>query len=321
MSDIMVSVLCLAYNHEKYIRQALDSMVLQKVDFNFEIIVHDDASTDKTTEIIREYEMKYPEIIKPIYQTENQYSKSVSIFNEFLIPKAQGKYFALCECDDFWASDTKLQRQVDYMEQHPECSLCIHNAIHVDVDNNIIGHVYTTKNGDRKFTCDEVILGDGQFCATNSILAPLKFIKDGPNYFKNLTLDYIWQIRLASEGEVYCFEEEMSAYRVGVANSWTEKMTSRKAKNDLANLYERINLALAEFDEVTEKKHHEAVIKSQTRRGFQVLYMTRNFEELKKEPYISCVSDIDFSFKMRVIYWLGMHMPKVLEVVEKIILR
>lgn len=317
MENIMVSVLCLAYNHEKYIRQALNSMVSQKVDFKFEVIVHDDASTDGTTEIIREFEKKYPDIIKPIYQKENQYSKSVSIFSEYLIPKATGKYFALCECDDFWTSEYKLQKQVEYMEQHPECSLCIHNAIHVDIDNNVIGRVQTTKSGNRTFTCEEVVLGDGHFCATNSILAPLKYIKEAPDYFKKLTLDYIWQIRLASEGDTYCFEEEMSAYRVGVANSWTEKMTSKKAKDDLAKLYRNINQTLDEFDEVNEYKYHDAVEKSQIMRSFQILYMTRNFQELKKEPYISCVSEINFTIKMRIIYWLGMHCPKLLEFIEK----
>lgn len=319
MENIMVSVLCLAYNHEKYIYQALHSMVSQKTNFRFEILVHDDASTDKTTEIIREFEKKYPDIVKPIYQKENQYSKSVSIFEEFLIPKAKGKYFALCECDDFWTSEEKLQKQVDYMENHPECSLCIHNAIHVDVDNNLIGRVQTTKGENRKFSCEEVILGDGHFCATNSILAPLKYIKEGPEYFKKLPLDYIWQIRLASEGEVYCFKEEMSAYRVGVANSWTEKMTSKCAKKELATFYRKINETLAEFDELTKYKYHEAVFKSQTLREFQILYMERKFNELKKEPYINCVSEIQFTTKMRIIYWLGMHCPKVLDFLEKII--
>lgn len=120
----LVSVVTLAYNHGKYIRQCLDGFVMQKTDFPFEVIIHDDASTDDTAEIIREYELKYPDIIKPIYQTENQYSKKVPIGATYLYPKAQGKYIAECEGDDWWTDPYKLQKQVDFLESHPDYVLC-----------------------------------------------------------------------------------------------------------------------------------------------------------------------------------------------------
>lgn len=120
----LVSIVTLAYNHGKYIRQCLDGFVMQKTDFPFEVIIHDDASTDDTAEIIREYELKYPEIIKPIYQKENQYSKKVPIGATYLYPKAQGKYIAECEGDDWWTDPYKLQKQVDFLESHPDYLLC-----------------------------------------------------------------------------------------------------------------------------------------------------------------------------------------------------
>ena len=123
----LVSIVTLAYNHGKYIRQCLDGFVMQVTDFPFEVIIHDDASTDDTAEIIREYERKYPNIIKPIYQTENQYSKGVAIGTTFLYPKVQGRYIAECEGDDWWTDPNKLQKQVDYMESHPKCSMCCTN--------------------------------------------------------------------------------------------------------------------------------------------------------------------------------------------------
>lgn len=124
-----VSVLCLAYNHEKYIKKCLDSILAQKTNFKYEIIINDDASTDNTTNIIKEYEEKYPEIIKPIYQIENKYSKGEAIVEEYMLPKATGKYIAFCECDDWWLSDDKLQKQYDYMELNDECVLCGHNTL------------------------------------------------------------------------------------------------------------------------------------------------------------------------------------------------
>lgn len=125
MADVLVSIKCLVYNHAPYIRQCLDGFVMQKTNFRFEAIVHDDASTDGTQDIIREYEKKYPDIIKPIYEKENQYSKHDGslgrIMNSAMSPSS--KYIAVCEGDDFWTDPYKLQKQVDYLETHPECGL------------------------------------------------------------------------------------------------------------------------------------------------------------------------------------------------------
>ena len=117
----LVSIVCITYNHEAFIKDALDGFVMQKTDFPFEIIVHDDASTDGTANIIREYEAKYPELFVPIYQSENQFSKvGVSIWEDITFPKARGKYVALCEGDDYWTDPLKLQKQFDFLEANPE---------------------------------------------------------------------------------------------------------------------------------------------------------------------------------------------------------
>lgn len=119
IKEPLVSVCCFTYNHEKYIRDAIESFLMQKTDFPFEIIIHDDASTDLTTDIIREYEDKYPEIIKPIYQTENQYSKGIQVALS-VYEKSKGKYIAICEGDDYWTDPLKLQMQVTFLEKNPD---------------------------------------------------------------------------------------------------------------------------------------------------------------------------------------------------------
>ena len=126
--DVVVSVLCTAYNHEKYIRSALDGFVNQKTNFRYEVLINDDASTDHTAAIIAEYEAKYPDIIKPVYQTENQYSKGVFITKSILFPRSKGKYTAICEGDDYWCDENKLQKQVDFLESHEEYAACVHNT-------------------------------------------------------------------------------------------------------------------------------------------------------------------------------------------------
>lgn len=125
----LVSILCLSFNQAHYIHQCLDGFVMQKTAFPFEAIIHDDASKDGTAEIIQEYAENYPQIIKPIFEKENQYTKiGFSGIGELMSEKAQGKYIAFCEGDDYWIDPYKLQKQVNYMEMHPECVMCYSKA-------------------------------------------------------------------------------------------------------------------------------------------------------------------------------------------------
>ncbi len=124
----LVSICCATYNHKKYIGECLKRIISQKTNFNFEVLINDDASSDGTQEIIREYENNYPSIIKPIYQLENQYSKKNLISKTFQFPRAEGKYIALCDGDDYWCDEYKLQKQVDFLESHPDYVLCYHPA-------------------------------------------------------------------------------------------------------------------------------------------------------------------------------------------------
>ena len=124
--ELMVTIRCITYNHEPYIRQCLDGFVMQKTNFRFEAIVHDDASTDSTATIIKEYAEKYPDIIKPIFETENQYSKRDASLTRIMDNHTHGKYVAMCEGDDYWIDPLKLQKQIDFLEAHPEYSYSCH---------------------------------------------------------------------------------------------------------------------------------------------------------------------------------------------------
>ena len=120
--SIQVSITCKIYNHEPYIRKTLDSFVNQQTTFKYEILLHDDASTDGTREIIKEYFYKYPDKIRAVLQDQNQYSQGKIISHEFLHPLVNGKYIALCEGDDYWPDYNKLQKQYDFLEQHKDYS-------------------------------------------------------------------------------------------------------------------------------------------------------------------------------------------------------
>ena len=120
----LVSVRCITFNHEKYISQAIDSFLMQETNFPFEIVIHDDASIDHTADIIREYEAKYPKIVKPIYETENQHSKHDGSIRRIMQKACKGKYIAYCEGDDYWISKDKLQKQADILERYKDVAIC-----------------------------------------------------------------------------------------------------------------------------------------------------------------------------------------------------
>ena len=143
-SDVLVSVCCITYNHAKYIRQCLDGLIGQNVNFNYEIIVHDDCSTDGTDKIVQDYFSKYPELIVPIFEESNQYQKgNRTILASFMLPKAKGKYIAICEGDDYWIDTYKLQKQVDFLERHEDYGM-VYSKAKILCNDQIIGESGTS---------------------------------------------------------------------------------------------------------------------------------------------------------------------------------
>lgn len=135
--NIKVSICCLTFNHEKFIQRTLDSFLMQETKFDFEILIHDDASTDRTVEIIKEYQEKYPNIIKPIFQSENQWSKGITALSAtYNFPRAKGSYIAMCEGDDYWTDSSKLQEQVDFLDIHSEYSFVCSGYLEYNLFNN-----------------------------------------------------------------------------------------------------------------------------------------------------------------------------------------
>jgi len=126
----LVSVCCITYNHESYIERALKGMLSQKTTFPIEILIHDDASTDNTANIVKKYAAGNPTMIFPVFQKKNQYSQGVPIDIHFNIPRSRGKYLALCEGDDYWSDPSKLQAQIDFLERNPSLAMCTHEAIY-----------------------------------------------------------------------------------------------------------------------------------------------------------------------------------------------
>jgi len=211
--DPVVSIICDSYNHEPYIRRCIEGFLMQKTDFPFEILIHDDASTDKSAEIIKEYEVKFPALIKPMYQRENQCSKGVHLWASIQFPRVNGKYIAICEGDDYWTDPLKLQKQVDYMEAHPDCSLSFHNAM---------VHWYDGSNPDRLFWNIEERDYSGRELVKNWIAPTASFLFRGnlwqgfadfqKEYPSIYACDFLLLVHCARNGVVHGFDDVMSVY-------------------------------------------------------------------------------------------------------------
>ena len=228
--EIKVSIICNAYNHEKHIREALDSFIMQKTNFAYEILIHDDASTDGTADIIREYEKADPDIVKPIYQSVNQYSQKISPTVQHQIPRAQGKYLAFCEGDDYWTDPDKLQKQFDVMEKNPQIDMCAHAAQKIDANTGERKGIVSPIKTEGILKTEQVILGGGAYLATNSLFYRTEMYERKPEFMKVMHLDYFLQIWGSLKGGIWFIPDNMSVYRINTAGGWTHRMKGANAR-------------------------------------------------------------------------------------------
>ncbi|NRF37246.1 glycosyltransferase [Pedobacter foliorum] len=133
--DLMVSVCCITYNHEKYIAQALEGFLMQETNFKYEILIGEDKSTDGTKAVVEAYRKQYPEMIKLITHDTN----IGAIRNQIgVLTQAKGKYVAMCDGDDFWTDASKLQKQVDFLEANDDYVICCHHSEVIDDQDKIV---------------------------------------------------------------------------------------------------------------------------------------------------------------------------------------
>lgn len=215
---IKVTVLCLAYNQERFIRDCLDGFVMQKTKFPFEVLVHDDASTDGTAKIIREYAEKYPDIIKPILQTENQWSRGINIWKNHMWPRINGEYVAMCEGDDYWTDPHKLQKQVDFFESRPEYSVCFH-PVRVTWDDKRKPDCIWSRS--KKNTLELSDLLKRNFISTVGVM--YRWRKECEQLFPDLILPGDWYLHMlhAQVGKIGYLPDIMAVYRRNNGGVWT----------------------------------------------------------------------------------------------------
>ena len=224
-SNPLVSIICPAYNHEAFIKQALDGFLMQKTNFLFEILVHDDASTDNTKSILLEYEMKYPDRFNNIYQKENQFSKNIILPTINLLASSKGKYIACCEGDDYWTDPFKLQKQVDFLESNNEFTICWTKYLIQKNDTlskpdweNILSfkdhHIINFDNFSKPYNTYTLTTVFRRKCIINELYKNYKYFKDNSLYAicmskgKGAILDFYSGVYRMHTGGIYSATNE-----------------------------------------------------------------------------------------------------------------
>ena len=227
----LVSISCITYNHAPYIRECLDGFMMQQTNFPFEVLIHDDASTDGTADIIREYAEKYPDIIKPLYEEENQWVKGRRGSAVFNFPRAQGKYIALCEGDDYWTDPLKLQKQVDFLESHPDYVMCSHHFNTCDQKNEILSSSLCPDTTISSYSLTDFI--NGKWCCSTLTVIFRKEILYKTNYFSyEHVMDIVLFYSLLTKGLGKSLHENMATYRIHSNGIWSGSNDNVRIKND-----------------------------------------------------------------------------------------
>ncbi|MBQ9686050.1 MAG: glycosyltransferase family 2 protein [Oscillospiraceae bacterium] len=312
MNDpILVSVMCTAFNHENYIRQALDGMVNQQTDFAYEILVTDDVSTDRTADIIREYEAKYPDKIRAFYMERNLFSQGIDIYYAVLFPNARGKYTAICEGDDYWTDPTKLQRQVDFLEAHPDYTACVHNTELLFCDGGRPSEALAACDTDRDMEFSDILPGMNNAWHTSSLLARTDLLANPPDYYEVAIAhgfsDFPYALWLRENGKVRCLARFMSVYRVNSgAAAW-----SAGVKGQYEKKIQFYSGAIAMLECFRAHVRDESLLrltdKNIDRWRFDLLYLQGRDRELRQPPYRAILKTMPLKF--RAINFLKCMLP------------
>lgn len=337
----VVTIRCLAYNHEKFIAQCLEGFLMQETTFSFEVVVHDDASTDNTANVIREYEAKYPHIIRAVYEEENQFQKKDGSLARIMSGYMRGKYIAFCEGDDFWTDKEKLQLQYDALEAHPECSICTCLVQQYDVDGiTPLEKTVPTKkynladvNGvisQRDFA--KLIWGRNRtypFQTSSYFIRREARLNAVPELKGHLTRDHGILICALYCGSVYYYNRTMSGYRRNVSGSWSDQYKkggiTAAARLHLGDFYQDLF-----FDKCTNGEYRDIIFPSAIRRAMTVIdacYDNKTPEELfgkyaemiGEEEFKRCMKQYikDEPLKNKIKIRLALSCPKLYLGIEK----
>lgn len=315
---IQVSIICITYNHEKFISNMLDSVLSQNVNFEYEILIHDDASKDRTQDIIKDYTQKYPNIIKPILQKENQFSKGINPNITYNYPRIQGKYVAYCEGDDYWSDKNKLQLQYDAMEQNKQCAICVHKTQCVSISNEKLSREFPP------IELNEGVISSREYITME--LQKVGWLFQTSSYFiradvvKEYTSNYVNKYPVGDlplvlfslqNGSCYYIPKKMSCYRVDSGGA----MSSLKSRKKKIAHFNKMIAGHKDFDELTSYKYHDDFLFAILSSEFEINLVKKNYKILISSLYRDVLRKMNI--KRKLIIYLGVLCPTVADYIEE----
>jgi glycosyltransferase involved in cell wall biosynthesis len=255
-----LSIVMIAYDMERFIRQAIDSVLAQRVDFDYELVIGEDRSTDRTREIILEYAARWPDRIRPILRDVN-----LGMNRNFVetLRQARGRFVALLDSDDYWTSPDKLQRQMDFLRSHPECSICFHNTLVVYEDGSVPTHPFHVARPEhlisRRVPKPISTLADlaaGNFMQTCSVMFRAGLYGELPDWYLEMpTFDWPLHVLNAEHGSIGYIDELLGAYRVHPAGFWSMQMARYRQLSDIESMIHGYQL----IDRYTRRRYHDTI--------------------------------------------------------------
>jgi glycosyltransferase involved in cell wall biosynthesis len=285
----IVSIVCATFNHEAYIEDALRGFLLQRTHFPFEIVIHDDASTDNTRAIVQRYAAAYPALIKAVLQTANQYSQGKKPI-PLAAGHAAGRYVALCEGDDFWIAPDKLQRQFDAMQKRPACDISFHAAAVLRADETLAPIADYAKQV-TVIPVDRLIAADGAFCPTASLMLKRTLFDRLPAwYYERAPVgDYYLQVFGALSGGALYLPDAMSVYRSFTAGSWSASLYRKEKAGIIAHTARTMD-CLAELDRFTDYRYSASIGRARSLQAFSTAILFLKKKHVQESLYFMKMS-------------------------------
>ncbi len=237
----LVSICMITYNHESYIAQAIESVLMQQTDFEFELVIGEDCSTDGTRALVRDFSQRYPERIRLVLPERN-----LGMMNNFVatLNTCHGQYIATLEGDDYWTDQNKLQTQVNFLRNQTECVICFHDAKVVYEDGSKEPHIYPPNGQKEISTLDDLLASN--FIPTCSVVFKNGLIKEFPKWYYELKIgDWPLHILNAQYGKIGYVQKEMAVYRVhskGGFSGMDELVRAETSLDTREIVYKHINV-------------------------------------------------------------------------------
>ncbi len=299
-----ITVIVMTYNQKDYIRESLDSILRQKTNVDFNILIHDDCSSDGTSEIIDEYKKQYPDKIEVIHQKDRTYP--VVGFNgmlyTYVVPKIESDYIAYCDGDDYWTDDEKIQKQYDFMVSHPEYSMCFHSAYQLRPNNDMSSKWFIKDEGDIDMS-DIISERPGVCVATSSIFLKSEVFKDFSDWRKKYPVEDVpMYITAAMQGKIHRLKDIMCVYRQFAVGSWSAQ--NKGANDKMVKHLSEMKEAVLRFDEQTNEQYHDLVVREVESFDFRVARLTNDLKTVFSKANKRFVKRLKFKerFSLKLQY-------------------